>query len=268
MCIISTGSQGEPMSALARMASGDSKWLTIQPNDTVILSSKPIPGNESSVSRVIDGLIRRGAEVVHSGIADVHATGHAKSEELKIMHSITQPEWFIPVHGEFRQMVAHARLGVTMGVDSNKVLLCADGDSVVLDDNGLHRGKKVPAEYIYVDGTVGSLDPNVLSERQILGQDGFVSVVIALSINGPLAELVGQPEVISRGWVDGTEGDELRKEAVLAVRQAVEGALNDGMYTRQAIERVSRRALGRFINKRTRLRPMVVPVVLGAHEGE
>jgi ribonuclease J len=268
LCVISTGTQGEPLSALARMSTGDNRWLTIHEGDCVILSSHPIPGNESSVSRVIDGLIRKGAEVVHSGSARVHATGHAKADELRVMHSIVQPDWFIPVHGEYRHMAEHARLAVGMGHPSDRVLLCSDGDSVVLDDKGLHRSEGVPADYVYIAGTVGALDHSVLIERRILGQDGFVSAVVSISIVGAAAELLGEPEIHSRGWVDGDEGDLLRKEATLAVRESVEGALADGKHSRDELERVVRRTLGRFVSRRTRLRPMVVPLVLGAHESE
>ncbi|MEL6981107.1 MAG: ribonuclease J [Actinomycetota bacterium] len=268
LCIISTGSQGEPLSALARMASGDSRWLSIREGDCVILSSHPIPGNEMGVTRVIDGLVKRGAEVVHSATARVHATGHAKAEELRVMHSIVQPEWFIPVHGEYRHMATHARLATGMGVAADRVMICADGDSVILNDKGLTRGDEIPAEYIYIAGSVGALDENVLLERRILGQDGFISVVVALSIVGADAELLREPEVISRGWVDGEEGDQLRKDATLAVREAVEDTIAAGKRSRRDFERAARRAVGRFVNKRTRLRPMVVPVVLGAHEDD
>ncbi len=267
LCIISTGSQGEPMSALARMASGDNKWLKIQDGDVIILSSHPIPGNESSVTRVIDGLLRRGAEVIDSKTHDVHATGHAKAEELKVLHSIVQPEWFVPVHGEYRHMTEHARIATRMGTAADHITVCQDGESVVLDDKGLRRGTDVPAEYIYVDGNVGDLDESVLGERRTLGTDGFVSAVIPLRIEGPNAELLRLPEIISRGWVHGEEGDQLRKDAAHEVRNAIESAIKDGKRTRQELERIARRVLGRFVNKRTRLRPMIVPVVLGAHEG-
>ncbi|MFT7599962.1 MAG: ribonuclease J [Acidimicrobiales bacterium] len=268
LCIISTGSQGEPMSALARMATGDNKWLTISEGDCVILSSHPIPGNESSVTRVIDGLLRRGAEVIHSGVANVHATGHAKAEELKVLHSIVQPEWFIPVHGEYRHLTEHARLATRMGTKPERVLVCQDGDSVVITDKGITRGDNVPAEYIYVQGNVADMDPSVLVERRTLGTDGFVSAVVGITIEGPNASLSSLPEIISRGWVHGAEGDQLRKEATEAIRDAVEHALSDGQRTRQSLEKVTRRTLGRFVANRTRLRPMIVPVVLGAHEGE
>ncbi|MEM9134414.1 MAG: ribonuclease J [Actinomycetota bacterium] len=267
LCVISTGSQGEPLSALARMAAGDSRWLEIHDGDCVILSSHPIPGNESSVSRVIDSLLRRGAEVIHSGTHNIHATGHAQAEELKVLHSIVQPEWFVPVHGEFRHMAEHARIATRMGTKPDRITRCSNGDSVILDDDGLRRGEEVPSEYVYVDGAISALDHSILLERQILGEEGLVSVIISVAIHGPNAELLDEPAVISRGWVDGDDGETLRKEARLAVRQAVESALADGVRTRQELERIARRSIGRFINKQTRLRPMVVPVVLGAHEG-
>jgi ribonuclease J len=213
-------------------------------------------------------LLRKGAEVVHSAIYNVHATGHAKAEELKVLHSIVQPQWFVPVHGEYRHLAEHARLAARMGTKPDRILLCSDGDSIVVTDRGITRGEVVPAEYVYVDGTVGALDHSVLLERRILGEDGFVTVVIPISITGPRAELIDEPAVVSRGWVDGDDGDQLRKEARVAVRQAIENALSDGVRSRSELEKVTRRAIGRFINRETRLRPMVVPVVLGAHEGD
>ena len=268
LCIISTGSQGEPMAALARMASGDNRFLTIREGDCVILSSHPIPGNETGVSRVIDGLLRKGAEVIHSGTHNVHATGHAKAEELRVLHSIVQPEWFIPVHGEFSHMTTHAKIATRMGLAADHILICQDGQSIVLSDDGLERGDDVPAEYIYVHGSLGDLDESVLVERRILGTEGFVSAVISIGINGPKATLLREPEIITRGWVHGAEGDELRKTAMHAVRDAVEDSLAKGNFTRQEIERIIRRTLGRFVSNKTRLRPMIVPVVLGAHEGD
>jgi ribonuclease J len=266
LCIISTGSQGEPMSALALMATGENRWLQITDGDCIILSSHPIPGNESDVSKVIDGLYRRGAEVIHSGTANVHATGHAKAEELKVFHSIVRPEWFVPVHGEYRHLAEHARLATRMGTRPDQVLLCQDGDQVILDDDGLRRGERVPAGYVYVDGTVGDLDHSVLVERRVLGQEGFISAVVTVAEEDGRLTLVREPEVMSRGWVDGPEGDQLRKEATLTVRDAVEQALAGGSRTRGQLERAARRALGRFVSQRTRLRPMIVPLVLGAED--
>lgn len=263
LCVISTGSQGEPMSALARMATGDNRFLEIKPEDCVLLSSHPIPGNESSVSSVIDGLIRRGAEVIHSGISRVHASGHAQAGELRVLHSIVQPEYFIPVHGEYRHMRCHADIAIEMGTDEANVHICSDGDSMILSDKGLRRGDTVPSEYIYMAGSVGALDQSVLLDRRVLGEEGFVSVIVQIAKGDKGLELVGDPEVISRGWVEGSEGEELRGQARKAVRQAVVSLLAAGSPEQKDIERVVRRAVGRFINRETRLRPMVVPVVVG-----
>jgi ribonuclease J len=261
ICVISTGSQGEPMWALARMAAGESRFLKITPDDTVILSSHPIPGNEMNVSKVIDGLVRLGAEVVHSGIADVHATGHAKSEELKTLHSIVRPEWFIPVHGEYRHMVAHAKLSTEVGMDPDRVLVCEDGDSVLLTDDGLERGESVPAGYLYVDGIVGDVSHGVLRDRRVLADEGVVVVVVAIDVVSGV--VITGPEVITRGWVHAPEAEDLLDEATQVVRLAVEEALVDSRDI-EALQQVVRRAAGRFVNQRTKRRPMIVPVVMEA----
>ncbi|QGG94905.1 ribonuclease J [Actinomarinicola tropica] len=262
VCIISTGSQGEPMSALALMASGESRWLKLGPDDTVILSSHPIPGNEMNVSKVIDGLVRLGAEVVHSGIADVHATGHAKADELKTLHSITRPDWFIPVHGEYRHLRQHARIAASMGTPEDRILVCEDGDSVLLTDDGIERTESVPAGYLYVDGIVGDIGHGVLRDRKVLAEEGVVVVIAAVDVvNGVV---ITGPEVITRGWVHAPEAEELLGEATEVVRQAIEEALAEEAPDVETLQRVIRRAAGRFVNQRTRRRPMIVPVVMEA----
>src|SRR5690606_19170871 len=261
ICVISTGSQGEPMSALARMAAGESRFLKITPDDTVILSSHPIPGNEMNVSKVIDGLVRLGAEVVHSGIADVHATGHAKSEELKTLHSILRPEWFIPVHGEYRHMVAHAKLATQVGMDPDRILVCEDGDSVLLTDEGLERTDPVPAGSLYVDGIVGDVSHGVLRDGRVLAEDGVVVVVVAIAVvNGTV---ITGPEVITRGWIHAPEAEDLLDEATATIRAALDQALAESRDV-EALQQVVRRAAGRFVNQRTKRRPMIVPVVMEA----
>jgi len=207
VCVISTGSQGEPMSALTRMANSENRWLTIGEGDTVILSSHPIPGNEMSVSKVIDGLVRLGARVVHSGIEDVHATGHAKQEEIKTLLSIVEPQWFVPVHGEYRHLVSHAELAQTMGVPPERTLLCEDGDQITIDDDGVRISGQVPAGYLYVDGIVGDVGQGVLRDRRVLAEEGVVVVVVTVAIQDG-AILTG-PEIITRGWVYAP-GDDLR----------------------------------------------------------
>ncbi len=259
VCVICTGSQGEPMSALTLLASSENRWLKLTPHDTVILSSHPIPGNEHSVSRVIGNLIRQGAEVVHSGIQDVHATGHAKAEELKLLHSILQPDWFVPVHGEYRHMSAHARLAEIMGTPKDRILVAEDGDRLTLDGDGLRFDGQIPADYIFVHGTVGDIGSNVLSARRILADEGVVSAIVCVDFS--TRTLVAGPEIATRGWVDGSEADELIAELAQRVRKATEKSLADGGNMKK-VERAVRRAAGGFVSEKTRRRPMIVPVVM------
>jgi ribonuclease J len=263
VCVISTGSQGEPMSALALMAQRNNRWLEIDADDTVILSSHPIPGNEMNVSKVIDGLVRLGAEVVHSGIAEVHASGHAKQEELKTVLSIVRPDFFVPVHGEYRHMVAHAKLARSLGVlPDDHVLVCTDGDQLVLDDAGLRVDQTVPAGYLYVDGIIGDVGHGVLRDRRVLAEEGVVVVVVTVDV-ATGAILLG-PEVITRGWVYAPEAEPLLAECAEEVRRSVKEAVASGTADIETLQKVVRRAAGRFVNESTRRRPMIVPVVMEA----
>ena len=262
VCVISTGSQGEPMSALTRMASRENRWLQIGEGDTVILSSHPIPGNEMSVSKVIDGLVRLGAEVVHSGIEDVHATGHAKQEELKTLLSIVEPQWFVPVHGEYRHLVAHATLATTMGAAKERVLICEDGDQLTIDDDGIRVTGQVPAGYLFVDGIVGDVGQGVLRDRRVLAEEGVVVVVVTVDASD--GSILTGPEVITRGWVYAPEAEELLDECAAVVRQALKEAFSETAPDHEALQRVVRRAAGKFVSDRTRRKPMIVPVVMEA----
>ena len=260
VCVISTGSQGEPMSALSLMSRGESKWLKVGPDDTVILSSHAIPGNEGNVNRVIDGLIRAGAKVVHSGIADVHATGHAQADELKTYHSIVQPEWFVPVHGEFRHLRAHAELAVQMGASSDRVVQVQDGDVVELSDEGLAVVDKVPAHYVFVDGIVGDVGQGVLRDRQVLAAEGVV--VVVATVDSSERRVITGPEIITRGWVYAPEADDLLDEGEDMIEKALVSALGSGTTDIDGLEKVVRRAAGKFVSDRTKRRPMIVPVVM------
>ena len=262
VCIVSTGSQGEPMSALALLARGESKWVKAGDHDTVVLSSHAIPGNEGAVNRVIDDLLRAGVEVIHSGVADVHATGHAQADELKTYLSITRPEWFVPIHGEYRHMVANAKLGYLMGVPRDHVLVCEDGDVLELGDDGLQAVGRVPAGYLYVDGIVGDVGQGVLRDRKVLAEEGVVVVVVTVDIETGKV-LVG-PEIITRGWVYAPEAEDLLDEACDRVAEAVEKSLANGVRDVESLERDVRRAAGKFVNERTKRRPMIVPVVMEA----
>jgi ribonuclease J len=262
VCVISTGSQGEPMSALALLARGDNKWLKVGSDDTVILSSHAIPGNEGNVNRVIDGLLRAGAEVVHSGVADVHATGHAQADELKTYYSIVKPEWFVPIHGEYRHMVANAKLGALMGVDAQRIMLCEDGDVLEITDDGIERAGRVPSGYLYVDGIVGDVGQGVLRDRKVLAEEGVVVVVVTVDISS--GRVLTGPEIITRGWVYAPEAEDLLDEACDRVAQAVELALSQGVRDVDALEKDVRRAAGKFVSERTKRKPMIVPVVMEA----
>ncbi|MFM8866787.1 MAG: ribonuclease J [Ilumatobacteraceae bacterium] len=262
VCIVSTGSQGEPMAALSLLARGDSKYVKVGPNDTVIFSSHAIPGNESNVNRVIDGLLRAGADVVHSGLADVHATGHAQAEDLKMYLSICEPEWFVPIHGEYHHLVANARHARTMGVPESRTMLCEDGDVIEITDDGIELAGRVPAGMLYVDGVVGDVGQGVLRDRRVLAEEGVVIVVVTVDVDAG-SVLVG-PEVITRGWVYAPEAEDLIDEACETVATAVESALGRGVRDVDALEKEVRRAAGKFVGERTKRRPMIVPVVMEA----
>jgi len=261
VCIICTGSQGEPMSALSLMAAGDNKWVEVSERDLVVLSAHPIPGNETDVGKVIDGLCRRGAEVVHSGLAPVHASGHAMRNELKMMLSVARPKAFIPVHGEYRHLVHHARLAVEMGVPESSVLLAEDGDVVELGPEGVEFAGEVPAGYLYVDGIVGDVGAGVLRDRRVLAEEGLVAVIV--TVDSRSGRVLSGPEIVTKGWVYAPEAEKLLDEA----REVVLAALEEGQDGEapadfETLRRRARAALGRFVQERTRRRPMIVPVVM------
>jgi ribonuclease J len=258
ICVISTGSQGEPMSALSLMSAGESRWIRVGENDLIIISADIIPGNESSVGKVIDGLYRRGTDVAHPGTDHVHASGHARRGELRTMLSVAKPWSFVPVHGEFRHLVNHARLAISMGIASDRVLLAQDGDVVVLTDDAITYGDDIPAGYLYVDGVVGDITKGVLRDRRTLSEDGVV--VVAATVNLTDLELLADPEVTSRGWIH-PEDDELIRELQGEARKAIETTLKGGTRSIDALGRNVRSAVGKKISSTTKRKPMIVPVI-------
>jgi ribonuclease J len=261
ICIVCTGSQGEPMSALSLMAAHEHKWVKVNEDDVVVISAHAIPGNESNVSRVIDSMHRAGAEVVHGGNSPVHVSGHASQEELKFMLNLVQPEYFVPVHGEYRHMVHHARLAEEVGVPAGNIIVCEDGDAITLDAAGVELEQRaVPAGYLYVDGIVGDVGHGVLRDRRSLAEEGVVVVIV--TVDATSGEVVTGPEIVTRGWVYAPEAEELIEEAKLAVRESLAEATEEGALDFDTLRRHARRALGRFINERTRRRPAVIPVVM------
>jgi ribonuclease J len=261
ICVICTGSQGEPMSALALMAAHENHRVKLGPDDTVIISAHPIPGNESNVSRVIGGLLRAGADVVHSGLAAVHVSGHAAQEELKFLLNLIKPEYFVPVHGEYRHLVHHARLARSTGVAADHVLVCEDGDSLVLHEEGIDfEPRFAPAGYLYVDGIVGDVGRGVLRDRRALAAEGIVVVIV--TIDGHTGEVITGPEIVTRGWVHAPEAESLLEEAKEAVLRALTVAIDEGALDFDSMRRHARKGLSKFINERTKRRPIVVPIVM------
>ncbi len=266
VCIICTGSQGEPMSALSLMAAHEHKHVKISSDDVVVISAHAIPGNETNVTRIIDSLHRAGAEVLHGGSSPVHVSGHASQEELKMLINIVQPEWFVPVHGEYTHMVHHARLAESVGVAKDHVLVCEDGDALtlVLTDDGSAaidvERRAVPSGFLYVDGIVGDVGQGVLRDRRNLAEEGLVVVIV--TVDAKTGEVVTGPEIVTRGWVYAPEAEELLEEAKAAVLASLQEAADEGATDFDTLRRHCRRSLGKFINERTKRRPAVIPVVM------
>jgi ribonuclease J len=266
VCIICTGSQGEPMAALSLMAAHEHKHVKISSDDVVVISAHAIPGNEISVTRIIDSLHRAGAEVLHGGSSPVHVSGHASQEELKMLINIVEPEWFVPVHGEYTHMVHHARLAEQVGVPRDHVIICEDGDKLTLEPRrdgtaSLEVERRaVPAGYQYVDGIVGDVGVGVLRDRRSLAEEGFVAVIV--TVDSTTGEIVTGPEIVTRGWVHGPEAEDLLEDAKDAVRASLKAAADEGAVDFDTLRRHARRSLGKFINDRTKRRPAVIPVVM------
>ncbi len=260
VCVLCTGSQGEPMSALALLANGENRFLKIADGDVVVLSSHPIPGNEWFVGKVINGLARRGAQVVHTGVEKVHVSGHAKAGELMTLLSVARPEFFVPVHGELRHLAAHARLAERMGVARRNVSIVEDGARLHLQGDEIKPAGKASSSFLYVDGTVGDVGHGVLRDRRLLAQEGVVMAVVVVDLHA--GEVVGEPEIITHGWVHADEAGDLLDDAREAVRRSVELAIREGAVEHETFRKHVRRALGRLVNERTRRRPLIVPVVV------
>ncbi len=260
IAIISTGSQGEPFSALALIAAGDHKFVTAGKGDTVILSASPIPGNESAVHRVINGLYKAGADVYDISMSPVHVSGHAASDELAEMIRALRPRFFTPVHGEFRHLSLHKRIAERNGVASDVINIVEDGDVLELDDGKVRRGEPVQAGMVLVDGLgVGDVGPVVLRDRRVLAGDGILVCVVTIDQHG---ELVAQPDLISRGFVYEQESRDFLAEAAELVAGAVEALEDDQVTDRAVVKKACRRALGEFVWRSTRRRPMLLPVVI------
>ncbi len=259
--VMCTGSQGEPLSALARMANGDHKTVNVEPDDTVVIAATPVPGNEKAVNRVINRLAKAGATVAHKGTLHVHVSGHAAAEELKLMLNLVRPRFFMPVHGETRHLVAHAALAQEVGIPKKNVFVLGNGDVLELSKSTARVTESVEHGVVYVDGLgVGDVGQVILRDRQVLAKDGIATVVI--TIDSQTGRLMSDPELITRGLTLGPEGDRVVAEAQARIRQRLARTHKEGATDQAVIKKAVHDSLSQVLWERTRSRPMVIPIVV------
>ncbi|MGH3732580.1 MAG: ribonuclease J [Acidimicrobiales bacterium] len=260
VCVICTGSQGEPLAVLSRLSRGDARNFKVGADDTIILSSHPIPGNEWSVGRVIDDLHREATEVIDSTQEPVHASGHARQGELRTFQQLLRPKNFVPVHGEYRHMVHHAELAVSMGLSSRHVLICEDGDQIEVSAKGIRRSGKVPAGFHYIDGNDGDFDERPLEERRMLAEYGVL--LISAGVDHESAKIVQPVSVTARGWFEGASDADVLVNLTGEVRTALQGAIAEGNLDSESLSKVAQRAAGRLLGQRYRRQPVILPAVI------
>lgn len=261
LTIVTTGSQGEPMSGLSRMAFSEHRKLVIRTSDMIIISATPIPGNEKSVSRVINQLVRIGANVIYESLAEVHVSGHARREELKLIQALTKPKFFIPVHGEYRHLHYHAQLAMSMGVPEENIIIPEIGDVIELDGREIAPAGVVPAGSVLVDGLgIGDVGAVVLRDRKLLAEDGMLIVV--MGIDHELGEVVTGPDIISRGFVYMREADNLLEGAREAARKAIDhyGQIENSDWSH--IKGDVRDAVQKYIYEKLKRKPMILPIIV------
>ena len=256
--IITTGSQGESMAALSRMASNMHKKITIGHGDTVIFSSSPIPGNEKAVTKIINELLRKGADVIFQ---DTHVSGHACQEEIKLIYTLVHPKYAVPVHGEYKHLKAQAKIAENLGIDKDKIFILSSGDVLELDENRANVTGHVPVGSILVDGLgVGDVGNVVLRDRQHLAEDGILIVV--MSLDKYSGQLVAGPDIVSRGFVYVRESDELMEEAHQVVDSAISGCIDRGITDWGKLKSTTKDALGEFVWRKPKRRPMILPIIM------
>ena len=261
LVIITTGSQGEPMSALTRMAAGDHRKVKITPNDLVIISATPIPGNEKFVSKVIDDLMQIGAEVVYSSLEDIHVSGHACQEEQKLILALAKPKYFIPVHGEYRQLIAHSETAQSMGIEKDNVIMMSNGKVLEINEEGAQFTNTVTNGRVLVDGLgVGDVGSIVLRDRQHLSQDGLI--VIVLTMDSSTGEVIAGPDVISRGFVYVRESENLMDDVKAVVRHEIKKCEEKGIRDWATIKSTTRDNLRDYIFTKTKRNPMIIPIIM------
>ena len=260
LVVLTTGSQGEPMSGLSRMAFSEHKKLEIRPTDMVIISATPIPGNEKSVSRVINQLVRTGADVIYEALAEVHVSGHARQEELKLIHALTKPKFFIPVHGEYRHLYHHANLAISMGMPPENVMIPDTGTVIELTPDEMRATETVPSGAVLIDGLgIGDVGEAVLRDRKHLAEDGLIIVVIGL--DHETGALASGPDIVSRGFVYVKENEDIMDGARATVQRVLETRL-DQVNSTGALKDAIREALSRYIYDTIRRNPMILTLIV------
>jgi len=261
IAIITTGSQGEPMSALYKMAYSDHDKIILGPEDVVVISANPIPGNEKFVSKIINELSKKGVHVLHDAIAEVHVSGHACQEELKLIHALVKPKFFMPVHGEQRHLKAHSELAKYMGMDSENILIPEVGKIIELDADSMKFNGTAPSGKILVDGFgVGDVGNIVLRDRRHLAQDGLIVVVAAIDIEDGL--LISGPDIVSRGFVYVRESEELMEQTRITARDAINSCFENGTNEWNSIKVKVRDDLSKFLYQKTKRKPMILPIIM------
>ncbi len=261
LVIATTGSQGEPLSALSRMSSGDHRQVTITPNDFIIISANPIPGNEKLVTKVINELMKQGAEVIYESMYEVHVSGHACQEELKMMISLTKPKFFVPIHGEYKHMKKHVQLAMGMGIPEENAFIADLGDVLETDGVEMKLTGTVPSGKVMVDGFgVGDVGSVVLRDRKHLAEDGVM--IIVATMNRETGRVVAGPDIVSRGFVYVRESEALLDEAKQLMAQVMENLQERNVREWGNIKSAMRDALSEFIYKETKRSPMILPIIM------
>ena len=259
--IITTGSQGEPMSALSRIASGSHKNIGLKEGDYIIISASPIPGNTKLITKLIDILISKGAEVIYDAMEEVHVSGHACREELKLIHSLIKPKYFVPVHGEYRHLKEHAELAKSLGMDEKNIFLLDNGDVLELTGKKAVKAKSIHTGTVYVDGSgVGDVGNIVLRDRKVLSQDGILTAVLA--IDKESKEIISGPDIISRGFVYVKDSNDLLSEATTLIEREVKNCLANDIVDWYSIKSKIKSSLGQFLYTKTKRKPMINPVIV------
>jgi len=262
LCIITTGSQGEPTSALSRMALGDHRHVAVKEGDTVVMSATPIPGNEELVSRTVDNLFKLGAEVIYDPQSRPHVSGHASQEELKLLLNILRPKHFLPIHGEYRMLVRHARLAMDLGVEPKNAFVLTNGDVLEIDASGAKVGEKVQSGVVYVDGLgVGDVSQSMMRDRWSIGSDGIFLVVV--TIEQRTGAVVAGPDIVTKGFVPEHDAAQLVEEAKQKILDGLaEAQTGEHLAEPSALKDAIHNSVVNFLYERTKRRPMVLPVIM------